>query len=129
MTTRTSISELEDEANKTPPQQLIAYLLVLAGVACIIATVVLWAVLADKAGNYYAYDKAVRDSAGAGSEVLSDQSTLEAYPGWLSPMPFVGIAFFVIGIAVLFGSIMAKLKLRASVLSTVLPSLRDRRAS
>ncbi|MEE9198407.1 MAG: hypothetical protein V3U26_01270, partial [Dehalococcoidia bacterium] len=99
MAAETSTERMEAEANRTPIQLLVASFLVLTGVSLIIATLVLWVVLADKAADYYAYERAVRDSATAGSDILSQQSTLEAYSRWLMPLPFLGIALLLLGIA------------------------------
>ena len=119
---------MEAETAKAPLQLILASLLVLAGVSAIVTTLVLWVVLADEAGGYYAYGKALRDSAVAGSEILDTQSTLEAYPKWLMSLPFVGMALIFLGIAALFEAVISKLRLHGTVLATVLPAFHAREA-
>ncbi|MFQ5872445.1 MAG: hypothetical protein ACE5JL_01390 [Dehalococcoidia bacterium] len=128
MAAETDTQRMEAETSETQSQMYTAIFFFLLGLSLILATLILWAVLAVKAGDYYAYDMATRDAAQTGSDILSSQRLLEAYPMWLIPMPFFGIACIFLGIISLFGSIIPRIRLRMTVMATVLPALRGRGA-
>ena len=130
MAAETDTQRMEAEVDEIPGQPYVAPFFFLLGLSLILATLILWAVLAVKAGDYYAYDMATRDAASAqvNPDILSSQRLLEAYPMWLIPMPFFGIACIFLGIISLFGSVIPRIRLRAAVMATVLPALRGRGA-
>jgi hypothetical protein len=68
--------------------------------------------------------KAVRDAAEIGSPLLAQLGTLTATPRWLEPLAFLGVASFMIGIALGFSSIPAILKNRGEVMKVCFPYLR-----
>ena len=68
--------------------------------------------------------KAVRDAAEVGSPLLSQLKTLTATPRWLEPLAFLGIASFMVGIALEFSSIPSILKNRGEVMKVCFPLLR-----
>jgi hypothetical protein len=81
-------------------------------------------VLAPTATNYWGGNaKAVRDAAEAGSVLLGQLAVLATIPRWLEPLTFVGVALFMVGIALEFSSIPALLKNRGRVMSACFPYL------
>ncbi|MDK1030005.1 MAG: hypothetical protein QGM50_04420 [Anaerolineae bacterium] len=81
-------------------------------------------VLAPTASSYLGGNaKVVRDAAEAGSLLLGQLGTLSAIPRWLTPLTFLGVASFMVGIALEFSSIPALLKNRGQVLSACFPYL------
>ena len=79
-------------------------------------------VLAPTASGYWGGNaKAARDAAEAGSLLLSQLGTLTAIPRWLEPLTFVGVASFMVGIALEFSSIPALLKNRGQLMSACVP--------
>jgi hypothetical protein len=65
--------------------------------------------------------KAARDSAAAGSEILGQLETLAVTPRWLEPLTFVGVASFMVGIALEFSTIPHVLRNRSYVMSACFP--------
>ncbi len=79
-------------------------------------------VLAPTAAGYWGGNsKAVRDAAEAGSALLGQLQTLGVTPRWLEPLTFVGVASFMLGIALEFSTIPAILKNRGQVMSAAFP--------
>ncbi len=79
-------------------------------------------VLTPTAATYWGSSaKAARDAAEIGSLLLGQLSTLAATPRWLEPLAFVGVASFMIGIALEFSTIPAMLKNRGQVMSACFP--------
>ena len=79
-------------------------------------------VLASTAANYWGNNaKAVRDAAETGSLLIGQLQTLTVIPRWLEPLTFLGVASFMVGIALEFSSIPAALKKRAIVLRATFP--------
>jgi len=68
--------------------------------------------------------KAVRDAAQVGSPLLVQLQTLTSIPRWMEPLAFLGVAFFMVGIALEFSSIPAVLKNRGEVMKASFPFLR-----
>jgi hypothetical protein len=81
-------------------------------------------VLTPTAVDYWAGNaKAVRDAAESGSVLLAQLGTLQTIPRWLEPLAFVGVAAFMMGIALQFSSIPALLENRGKVMSACFPSI------
>jgi hypothetical protein len=79
-------------------------------------------VLAPTAVGYWGESaKAVRDAADVGSTLLSDLGSLTVTPRWLEPLTFLGVASFMVGIALQFSTIPHVLKNRGSVMSACFP--------
>lgn len=79
-------------------------------------------VLAPLATNYWGGNtKAVRDAAEVGSTLLSQLQTLTSTPRWLEPLTFLGVASFMLGIALEFSSIPNLLNNRGKVLGMCFP--------
>jgi hypothetical protein len=84
-------------------------------------------VMAPTAAGYWGGNaKAVRDTAEAGSILLGQLGTLTTIPRWLAPLTFLGVASFMVGIALEFSSIPALLKNRGQVMSACLPYIARR---
>ena len=66
------------------------------------ATAVIWIVLSVMAGNYFSNSKAVRDAAEAGSQILSQQGSIEAVKDWVLPFAFVSLATFLLDLITTF---------------------------
>jgi hypothetical protein len=80
--------------------------------------------LTPTASGYWGENaKAVRDAAAVGSTLLSDLQTLAVTPRWLEPLTFLGVASFMLGIALEFSSIPGILKNRGQVMSICLPQI------
>ena len=83
-------------------------------------------VMAPTAAEYFgANAKVARDTAEVGSTILGQLTTLQTLGRWLEPLVFVGVASFMVGIALAFSSIPALLKNRGAVMSACLPYLVD----
>jgi hypothetical protein len=67
--------------------------------------------------------KVVRDAAEAGSALLGQLNTLAATPRWLEPLTFLGVASFMLGIALEFSAIPNILKNRGQVMSICFPQI------
>ena len=79
-------------------------------------------VLAPAAASYWGGNaKAVRDAADAGSALLGQLQTLNVIPRWLEPLTFLGVASFMLGIALEFSTIPSLLRNRGQVLSATFP--------
>jgi len=99
-----------------PVFSLLGWLLI--GFSIIIAVVVL-----SPTGVAYWGDnaKAARDAAAAGSGLLGDLTVLSVWPKILPPLIFLGVASFMVGIALEFAAIPSILDRRAKVLKEALP--------
>ena len=69
--------------------------------------------------------KAVRDAAEFGTPLLAQLKTITATPRWLEPLAFLGVASFMVGIALEFSSIPAILQNRGEVMKVCFPLLRE----
>jgi hypothetical protein len=79
-------------------------------------------VLSSTASGYWGGNtKAVRDAAVAGSSLLGQLRTLAVTPRWLEPLTFLGVALFMLGIALEFSSIPKILRNRGEVLKASFP--------
>jgi hypothetical protein len=79
-------------------------------------------VLAPTAANYWGGEaKAARDAAETGSVLVAQLGVLSATPRWLEPLAFLGVAFFMTGIALEFSTIPGFLKTRGQVLKNSFP--------
>jgi hypothetical protein len=79
-------------------------------------------VLAPTAAEYWGSNaKAVRDAADVGSTLLGQLKTLAVTPRWLEPLRFLGVAAFMVGIALEFSTIPHVLKNRGLVMSACFP--------
>ncbi len=106
------------------PWQLRSYLLFsLLGWILIAASFLIGLlVLAPTAAAYFGENaKAGRDAAEAGSALLAQLQLLQATPRWLEPLTFLGVAAFMLGIALEFSSIPKILENRGKVLSICFP--------
>lgn len=91
---------------------------VLIGLSFLIGLVV----LAPTAASYFGENaKAARDAAAVGSSLLGQLQTLNETPRWLEPLTFLGVASFMLGIALEFSSIPGILKNRGQVISVCFP--------
>ncbi|MCP4420572.1 MAG: hypothetical protein GY805_28530 [Chloroflexi bacterium] len=79
-------------------------------------------VLAPTGAAYFGENaKAVRDAAEVGSPILAQLTTLGWWPKLLPPLIFLGVASFMLGIALEFGAIPAILERRIEILKQALP--------
>ncbi len=79
-------------------------------------------VLASTAASYWGGNaKAVRDAATVGSALLGQLTTLAWWPKLLEPLIFLGVASFMIGIAMEFAAIPGILDRRIEVLKQAVP--------
>ena len=67
--------------------------------------------------------KAARDAAEVGSALLGQLNTLTVTPRWLEPLTFLGVASFMVGIALEFSAIPNILKNRGQVMSICFPQI------
>lgn len=111
--------------SQTTWQDRTAPLFSLLGGLLIVASFVIGAaVLAPTAGEYYGgHAKAARDAAAAGSQLLAQLQVLTVTPRWLTPLTFLGVASFMIGIALLFSTIPNTLRNRAQIMSLCFPQI------
>jgi len=65
--------------------------------------------------------KAARDAAAAGQPLLSDLRTLAWWPKFLAPLIFLGVASFMVGIALEFAAIPNIIQRRIEVLKEAIP--------
>jgi hypothetical protein len=75
---------------------------ILIGLSLIIGLFVLTPTAIDYWGGNA---KAARDAAETGSALLGQLNTLSAVPRWLEPLTFLGVASFMLGIALEFSAI------------------------
>lgn len=106
-------------------QDRIAPLFSILGGLLIIASFLIGAVvLAPTAAQYFGENaKAARDAAGAGSALMAQLQLLQMTPRWLEPLTFLGVASFMIGIALLFSTIPGALRKRAKIMSLCFPQI------
>ena len=101
-----------------PLMSLLGWLLVM------LAVIVGLFVLSPTAADYFGGNaKAVRDSAEVGSALQAQLATLKATPRWLEPALFVGVASFMVGIAMAFSTIPNLLNNRGEIMSLCFPLL------
>ena len=123
-----SSEELRAQAQSSAPFIKIAGALWLVAFMIVMAAAVVWIVLAVIAGDYYANSKAVRDAAEAGSGILSQLGSIEAFSDWLLPFAFLGIATFISGFGFAFANILRNVRLRGGTMAAALPELKERKS-
>ena len=117
--------QLMSQAQVSAPHIKIAgSLWVVASMIVMIATVV-WIVLALMTGDYFTNSKAVRDAAGAGSGILSQQGGIEAVKDWVLPFVFLGLGTYLLGFGFAFANILRNVRLRGNTMAAALPAIRD----
>ena len=85
-------------------------------------------ILASTAASYWGGNgKAVRDAAALGSALLGQLTTLAWWPKLLEPLIFLGVASFMIGIAMEFAAIPGILDRRIEVLKQAVPLMGKKR--
>jgi hypothetical protein len=107
----------------TPYQlKLFPILTILGWILIMLALIIGLVVLTPTAVNYFgANSKEVRDAAEAGSQLLSQISILASIPLWLEPLTFLGVAFFICGIALEFSVIPSLVKMRGDAMAKAFP--------
>ena len=111
------------QTTKTPYQlKLFPILTILGWILIMLALIIGLVVLSPTAVNYFgANSKEVRDAAEAGSQLLSQISILASIPLWLEPLTFLGVAFFICGIALEFSVIPSLVKMRGDAMAKAFP--------
>jgi len=111
------------QTTKTPYQlKLFPILTILGWILIMLALIIGLVVLTPTAVNYFgANSKEVRDAAEAGSQLLSQISILASIPLWLEPLTFLGVAFFICGIALEFSVIPSLVKMRGDAMAKAFP--------
>lgn len=107
-------------SNSDDPTQLkFAPIFTVIGLMIIMLALVIGAfILAPTAASYYGDNsKAARDSASTGDALQTALVTLTSIPRWLEPLIFLGVAAFMVGIALLFSTIPTFLKERGERMS------------
>jgi len=80
------------------------------------------AVLSPTGSAYFGSNaKVVRDAAVIGDSLLADLTVISSWPKVLAPLTFLGVASFMVGIALGFAAIPAILDRRIDVLKKALP--------
>jgi hypothetical protein len=91
---------------------------ILIGLSLIIGLVILTPTAVDYWGSN---SKEVRDAAAVGSDLLRQLSILATIPRWLEPLTFLGVAFFICGIALEFSVIPNLIKNRGEAMAKAFP--------
>jgi hypothetical protein len=110
--------------NENTPYQLKLFpvLSILGWILISLALIIGLVILTPTAVNYFGNNaKEIRDTAEAGSVLLSQLGILASIPLWLEPLTFLGVAFFICGIALEFSVIPPLVKKRGDVMSQVFP--------
>lgn len=85
---------------------------------------IVWIALAATAGDYYSNSKAARDSADAGSAILSQLGSIQATKDWVLPFAFLGVSMFIAGFGFAFVNILKNVQLRGNTMAAALPELK-----
>ena len=111
------------QTENTPYQlKVFPILTILGWILISLALIIGLVVLTPTAVNYFgANSKAVRDAAEAGSQLLGQISILATIPLWLEPLTFLGVAFFICGIALEFSVIPSLVKMRGDSMAQAFP--------
>ncbi len=123
-----SNDELRFQAQRTSPLIKVAGGIWATGGMIIMAASIIWIVLAVLAGDYYSSTKVVRDTAEAGSGLLSQLATIQGLKAWLLPFSFLGLATFLMGFGFAFANILKNVQLRGNTMAAALPELKRRKA-
>ena len=118
-----SVEEVRGEVERRGLLYRVAPLIGLTGLMVVIVTLIVGLVRSGTIADYYASDKAARDGAEAGSALLANLEFINAIQAWLLPLEFLGISALLVGIALLFSTIMGRIRLRAAAMAQVLPAL------
>ncbi|MCH8310396.1 MAG: hypothetical protein IIB17_07875 [Chloroflexi bacterium] len=121
-----SNEELRNQANRSSPFIKIAGGLWVTAAMIIMISAVVWVSLAVSTGDYFTNSKAVRDAAEAGSGLLSQQGTIEAFKDWVLPFAFLGLATFMLGFGLAFADILKNVRLRGDTMAAALPLIKQR---
>jgi hypothetical protein len=104
--------------------KLFPILTILGWILIMLALIIGLVVLTPTAASYFgANSKEVRDAAEAGSQLLSQISILASIPLWLESLTFLGVAFFICGIALEFSVIPSLVKMRGDAMAKAFPSI------
>ena len=114
--------------NVAPPkpswQSKVFPILTAFGWVLILTSLVIGLALSSTASGYFGDNtKETRDLAAVDSSLLGDLETLTVTPRWLEPLTFVGVASFIVGIALEFSTIPNLLDNRGHVLNVCFPIL------
>jgi hypothetical protein len=111
------------QIEKTPYQlKVFPVLTILGWILISLALIIGLVVLTPTAVDYFgANSKEVRDAAEAGSALLSQIGILASIPLWLEPLTFLGVAFFICGIALEFSVIPSLVKGRGDAMAQAFP--------
>ncbi|MGB3716235.1 MAG: hypothetical protein WA996_17580 [Candidatus Promineifilaceae bacterium] len=86
------------------------------------AIVISVAVLSPTGSAYFGSNaKVVRDAAVVGESLLTDLTAISSWPKILAPLTFLGVASFMVGIALEFAAIPAIIDRRTEALKKALP--------
>ncbi len=110
--------------NQKPSWQLKVYpfFTVIGWILITVSFLVGLVLIAPTAAAYWGENaKTARDAAEIGSLLLTQLGTLATVPRWLEPLTFVGVASFMVGIALAFSSIPNLLKNRGQIMSVCFP--------
>ena len=107
-------------------REYVAYVLLALGLAGIAVAMVVGIIRADTAADVFAFDKATRDGAAAGSSLLADQGRLGALGAWLAPFVFLSLTGLITGIALAFWAILLEVRRRGEAARAMMLSVRAR---
>ena len=112
-----------NQTAKTPYQlKVFPILTVLGWILIALALVIGLVILVPTAAEYFGTNsKEVRDAAEAGSTLLNQLGILASIPLWLEPLVFLGVAFFICGIALEFSVIPNLIKRRGDAMASAFP--------
>lgn len=123
-----SNEELRAQASTSSSVIKVAGVLWFAAFMIVMIASIAFIAAASTAGDYYANSKAVRDTAEAGSAVLSQLGSITAVTDWALPFAFVGIATFIAGFGVAFVNILRNVRLRGNTMAALLPQLKAQKS-
>ena len=84
----------------TPPVTARLFpMLMMMGLMILIVNLVISAIIGGLAWDVYGHSVAEINAAEPGSDLLGDLGTVNTYKTWLAPLPFIGIAFILVGIS------------------------------
>ena len=119
--------EIQRAASRSSVRFRVGPMFAMLGMAMVITALIIGIVVAVTAGDYFAYDKATRDAAGAGTGILDDLSFISTWTAWTALFVFLGIATMMVGIALIFSTIPSRIRQRASAMELVLPKVIEAR--
>ena len=120
---------LSDETRRVigpyPAQGRIGRLLLAAGLMTIMLNFIVGIVRAALASRFYGTEKALRDAAEAGSELLAWQGAIGTLEAWNLPLSFLSLTVFLLGVGVLLWGIIGTIQRRGTVMGVAIPFLAD----